>query len=70
MCGVCWKGSRYLGSGVGEGNVFVYEGDKATSTPACSVVSECCVSRKLRCIVLWPEFSFLDEGNVNVMVFE
>lgn len=68
--GVGGEGGSYLGSGVGERDVFVYEGDEATTTPACSVVSECCVSRKLWCMVSRAEFSFLDEGNMYVVLFE
>ena len=29
-----------LSCGVGEGDTFVYEGDEATTTPACSVLSK------------------------------
>ena len=55
---------------VGEGDVTVDEGDEATTTPACSVVSKCCVSRKFGCMVSLFELTFLDECNVYVVVFE
>ena len=38
-----WVGGKRgdgLCCGVGEGDAFVYEGDEATTTPACSVLSE------------------------------
>ena len=59
-----------LGCCVGEGDVVVYEGDEATTTPACSVSSKYCVSRKFGCVVFVCEFSVLDESNVYVVVFE
>ena len=59
-----------MSCGVGEGDVSVHEGDEATTTPACSVLSECCVSRKFRCMMSLFEFSFLDKCNVYVVVLE
>ena len=49
--------------------VFVHEGDEATTTPACSVMSESCVIRKLGCVVFFVvEFSFLNQCYVYVVV--
>ena len=70
MCGVPRKGCNYFGSDVGEGDVFVYECDEAATSSACSVVSECGVSRKLWCIMSCREFSFLDKGDVYVVLSE
>ena len=70
MCGVPRKGCIYFGSDVGERDVFMYECDEATTSSACSVVSECSVSRKLWCIVSWREFGFLDKGYVYVVFCE
>ena len=61
------KCSGYLGSGVGEGYVVFHEGDEATTTPVKSVFSECCVSRKPRCMMSWSELGFLDDGYVYVV---
>ena len=49
---------------------MVHEGDEATTTPACSVVSKCCVSRKFWCMVSLFELNFLDECNVYVVLCE
>ena len=70
LCGVGGKRSEGLGCGVGEGDVVVDEGDEATTTRACSVVSKCCVSRKFGCVVSLCELSFLDESNVYVVLVE
>ena len=50
--------------------MFVYECDEAATSSACSVMSECSVSRKLWSIVSWGEFSFLDKGDVYIVLSE
>ena len=70
---LCWvRGERGEGlcCRVCEGDMFVNEGDEATTTRACSVVSECCVSRKFWCMMSLCELSFLNEGNVDFVLFE
>ena len=59
-----------MGSRVCERDMFVYEGDESPTITSCAVVSECCIFRKLWCIVSGLEFGFLDEGNVCVMFFK
>ena len=69
VCGVIEESCSKFGCGVCEGNVFVHEGDEATTTSACSVVSESCVIRKLGCVVsVGVEFSFLNQCYVYVVV--
>ena len=48
LSGIGGERGEGLGCGVGEGNGMFHEGDEATTTPACSVLSEYCVSRKVR----------------------
>ena len=48
--------------------MFVHDGDEATTTPACSVMSESCVIRKLKCVVsVGVEFSVLSQCYVYVV---
>ena len=68
FCGVVGEGCGNFSCSVCEWDMFVYEGDEATTTPARSVTPECCVSRKFRCVVVsCIEFSFLDDCSVYVM---
>ena len=53
--------------GVCEGDVLVYECNEAPSASVCTVSSECCVTRKLRCFFVLLEFCFLECGNVYVV---
>ena len=62
VCGVVGEGCCQFVCGVCEWKVVVHEGDEATTTPACSVMAESCVIRKLGCVVsVGVEFSFLNQ---------
>ena len=58
-----------MDGGVGERDVMFHESDEATTTSACSVMSESCVIRKLGRVVFYViEFSFLNQCYVYVVV--
>ena len=69
FCGVVGEGCGNFSCSVCEWDMFVYEGDEATTTPACSVESESCVIRKLGRVVFYViEFSFLNQCYVYVVI--
>ena len=74
VCGVNGESCLEFSCGVCEGNVSVHEGDEAittitTTTPACSIMSESCVIRKLGCVMsVGIEFSFLNECYVYLVI--
>ena len=72
MC-VAWSSRVFVGSlgraAVNSPMVLVHEGEEATTTPACSVMSGSCVIRTPGCMVsVEVEFSFLNQCYVYVVI--